>query len=794
MSIRRKTRVNAKQRSANRRTRKRATRRVLAATTPRAAEFQQRLFSTILATARGFHKYGEDLVGVVLLASGVISMLALLGISQGTWTVAVSDALLVWLGWGSALAPLSLVVVGVGLLARGMGWRRSVSWVRVISVELAAVCALGGAHLRIAAMAAADRSVELPAVLQGGGMVAQALDGKGGGKIGWAVAVFAGTVATDSAGLLLALLGGAALVVALGLPWRRLLFSLISLQGSLEQSQEAADAGSSGRSRRRTSLQGSSLRVSQSGGEEQHFTVAAHSDRRPTRPRRRSKLLPPLKLLGDSEPLLPSESEINRNAEIIEHTLQEFGVPAEVIDFRVGPAVTQFAIQPGFVEKAGKDGAVRRHKVRVAQISNRASDLTLALSAQSIRVEAPVPGQSFVGIEVPNRHKTKVGLRSVIESQAFHSIDSPMTIALGRDVSGAPVAADLGAMPHLLIAGTTGSGKSVCITSIVTCLICNNSPADLRLVLVDPKKVELLRFNGLSHVLGRVEVELDRIIGTLRWMTREMDRRYRKMEKMGARELDDYNNKIQRRRGEEKLPRIVVVVDELADLMMMAQNETEQTLVRLAQMARATGIHLIVATQRPSTDILTGLIKANFPARIAFAVASSTDSRVILDTTGAESLLGQGDMLFLSPDAAAPIRIQGVFSGDTEVDEIVEHWRNRAYSDTADDDPGADEETRLQIQAKAAPWDDLLRERAQVADKDDQILRAIEVVKRNRTASVSLLQRKLKIGYPRAARLMDELFEMGVVGEPRQGGKTREVLLQSEDISEAEQAVDGASS
>jgi S-DNA-T family DNA segregation ATPase FtsK/SpoIIIE len=274
-------------------------------------------------------------------------------------------------------------------------------------------------------------------------------------------------------------------------------------------------------------------------------------------------------------------------------------------------------------------------------------------------------------------------------------------------------------------------------------------------------------------------------------MTREMDRRYRKMEKMGARDLDDYNNKIQRRRGEEKLPRIVVVVDELADLMLMAQNETEQTLVRLAQMARATGIHLLVATQRPSTDILTGLIKANFPARLSFAVASSTDSRVILDTIGAESLLGQGDMLFLSPDVPAPMRIQGVFTSDVEVDEIVEYWRERVDADAANDDPAVEEETRLQVQAKAAPWDDLLQQRAQVADKDDQILQAVAVVKKHHTASASLLQRKLRVGYPRAARLMDELFEMGVVGEPRQGGKTREVLVQSEDMSEAEQAADG---
>ena len=785
MSAQIKPLVKSKQRSAKRRGPKRAARRVLAATTPRSAEFQQFLLGALLATMRGLRWYGADVSGVLLLASGFISMMTLLGLSQGTWTMAVSDALVVWLGLGSAFAPLSLMVIGGVLLARGMGWRQRVPWVRVISAELAVLCVLGGAHLRVAAAAATSRGVEMAAVLQGGGIVAEALDGKGGGKIGWAVAVFAGELASGSAGWLLALFGGAALAVALGLRWQQLLFGLISLQGRLGNAQGDARPRPV-RGRRQASPQDNSRRIVRSRGKEQGYTVAVDYHKRTPEQRRRSTLLPPLQLLGEGETLRPSESEINRNAQIIEHTLQEFGVPAEVVDFRVGPAVTQFAVQPGFVEKTSKDGSVRRNKVRVAQISNRASDLTLALSARSIRIEAPVPGQSFVGIEVPNRQKTNVGLRSVIDSQAFHSLNSPLAIALGLDVSGAPVAADLGAMPHLLIAGTTGSGKSVCITSIVTCLIYNNSPSDLRLVMVDPKKVELLRYNGLPHLLGRVEVELDRIIGTLRWMTREMDRRYRKMEKLGARDLDDYNTKIKRRRGEEKMPRIVVVVDELADLMMMAQNETEQTLVRLAQMARATGIHLVVATQRPSTDILTGLIKANFAARISFAVASSTDSRVILDTTGAESLLGQGDMLFLSPDAPTPMRIQGVYTGDAEVDEIVEHWLERIEDGSVDVDTAVEQETRLQVQAKAAPWDDLLRERAQVADKDDQIMQAVEVVKRHRTASASLLQRKLKIGHPRAARLMDELFEMGVVGEPRQGGKTREVLLEPEETFEAE--------
>jgi len=372
-------------------------------------------------------------------------------------------------------------------------------------------------------------------------------------------------------------------------------------------------------------------------------------------------------------------------------------------------------------------------------------------------------------------------------------------MALGRDVSGNAVVADLGKMPHLLIAGTTGSGKSVCITSLVTCLAANNTPDDLRLILIDPKMVELVRFNGLPHLYGKVETELDRILGVLRWVTREMDNRYKLFEAATARNLDNYNSKMARRKDGERLPRVVVMVDELADLMMQAPDETERTVVRLAQMARATGIHLVVATQRPSTDIVTGLIKANFPARISFAVASGIDSRVILDTPGAETLLGKGDMLFLSPEVGTPARLQGCFVTDKEVDRIVSYWREQMEGEPEEDvmaeeqadahereSPGAREqggkgEAPLGSQAARAPWDEMLAREAVVEDKDRQIEQAIEIVKRYGTASASLLQRKMRIGYPRAARLMDELKTMGIVGRERTGGKTREVFIEEDD-------------
>jgi S-DNA-T family DNA segregation ATPase FtsK/SpoIIIE len=398
-----------------------------------------------------------------------------------------------------------------------------------------------------------------------------------------------------------------------------------------------------------------------------------------------------------------------------------------------------------------------RQKVRVAQISALSRDLALALAAERLRIEAPVPGHSYVGVEVPNSSTTLVRLRPILESPEFLKLQSPLAIALGRDVSGQPVVADLARMPHLLVAGTTGSGKSVCLASIITCLVVNNSPATLRLVVLDPKMVELARFSGLPHILGKVETEIERMLAVLRWTLVEMEQRYRLFEASAARDLTAYNRKAERR-GMMPLPRIVVLIDELADLMMSAPDQTEHSLVRLAQMARATGIHLVIATQRPSTDVVTGLIKANFPARIAFSVASSIDSRVILDVNGAESLLGRGDMLFLNPEAGTPLRAQGVLLQDQEIERVIAFWQERLTD---------------QVE-QTAPWEDLVN---QDDDGDDLIEKAIELVRRTQRASASLLQRRLRIGFPRAARLLDELEERGIVGPAQGGGKDREVLI-----------------
>jgi len=476
----------------------------------------------------------------------------------------------------------------------------------------------------------------------------------------------------------------------------------------------------------------------------------------------RNQKLPAFELLAKEQTVIMDDFQVRQMGIQIEKTLEEFGIPAKVAGYRVGPTVTQFAVEPGFVEREGNDGTISKHKVRVSQVSSLAKDLALALSAERLRVEAPIPGQSYIGIEVPNPQSKIVRLRPILESNVFLKVNSPLAIALGQDVSGQPVVADLIKMPHLLIAGTTGSGKSVCVSAITMCLLMNNSPESLRLAMLDPKMVELARFNGVPHLLGKVETSIDRMVGVLHWALAEMDRRYRLLEDAKTRDLDAYNIKMSRK-NQPTLPRIVILIDELADLMMTSAEQTEQSLVRLAQMARAIGIHLIVATQRPSTDVVTGLIKANFPARISFSVASSIDSRVILDVNGAETLMGKGDMLYLAPDVGAPQRAQGVLVTDQEIDNIIHYWQNEQTAESEN----------------KAPWEDLLK--VMEDDTDDLVKQAINLVKTSRRASASLLQRKLRIGFPRAARLLDQLEEMGVVGPSQGGGRDREVLIDPND-------------
>jgi S-DNA-T family DNA segregation ATPase FtsK/SpoIIIE len=704
----------------------------------------------------GLSDFASEVAGVVLLALALITMFGLVGFTAGAWLDPWINIWQRWLGWGSILVVLGLAITGWRLLRRQGG----PAWGRLLALEGAAFSALGLLSLFM------GQSLEV------------AESGQAGGLIGWGLAeslrLLFGILLPDWLSLFLA-----------GL----ILFVLLAFAGAIAFSQMAAVRswlGMAAEPRATVAVLDPVISVSpvqESVSESQTTSAKPRSNRLPAEFRKdfkveektgkpvkaapRSADLPPMELLGEEVSTRPDERHINQMAGLLEKTLAEFGIPAKVVGFQVGPTVTQYAVEPGYIQKQGDEDGEARQKVRVAQISALQRDLALALSAQRLRIQAPVPGRSYVGIEVPNTRTSIVRLRPILESQAFHKITSPLGIALGRDVSGAPLAADLSKMPHLLIAGTTGSGKSVMMSAVAICLVMNNSPADLRLIMLDPKMVELVRFNGLPHLLGKVETQLDRINAVLRWVVAEMQRRYKLLEGERVRDLDGYNRKADRRADAEHLPRIVVLIDELADLMMSTAEHTESTLVRLAQMARAVGIHLVVATQRPSTDVVTGLIKANFPARISFAVASGIDSRVILDTAGAESLLGRGDMLYLAPEAAAPARSQGVMINDQEIERVIAYWQEAWASDEA---------------PEAIPWDTLLQKDAMIEDRDELVEGAIAEIRRTGKSSASHLQRALRIGYPRAARLVDELEEMGILGPVQSGGREREVLMDLDNL------------
>jgi DNA segregation ATPase FtsK/SpoIIIE, S-DNA-T family len=504
-----------------------------------------------------------------------------------------------------------------------------------------------------------------------------------------------------------------------------------------------------------------------------YFTVDDFREARYSLPRLN---LPPLNLLDDVALGKPNEAEINNNARLIEETLLDFELDVEVVDVRVGPTITQYAVQP-FREVQTESGQTITQRVRINKIVSLAGDLGLALAAKRLRIQPYVPGFTYMGIEVPNREPSLVSMRAVMESEAFarafqrpdpddasRTREAPLVVPLGRDVSGEAVAIDLATMPHLLMAGTTGSGKSVCITALITALIMNNTPERMRLILLDPKMVELTRFNGIPHLLGPVETDHERIIGVMRWATREMDRRYKLLETEAARNIDIYNRKIGESRPAEQLPYIVLIMDEIGDLMLARPDEMERTVTRLAQMARAVGMHLVIATQRPSTDIITGLIKANFPSRISFSTVTGIDSRVILDASGAETLVGRGDMLYLAADAGVARRVQGCFVSDTEIDNVVNYWRAKQAPVAAG-------------QESNAPWDKAMTRREALAETDSLLEEAITLVVNLGEASASIVQKGLNIPYPRAAQLMDLIGELGILGPLKADSRSREVLM-----------------
>lgn len=458
---------------------------------------------------------------------------------------------------------------------------------------------------------------------------------------------------------------------------------------------------------------------------------------------------PPLSLLQDSASGKADRGDIKANAAIIERTLESFGVQAKVVEVNLGPAVTQYALEVSLGTKLTK-------------ITGLANDLALALAAPSgqIRIEAPIPGRSLVGIELPNRAPEFVPLKKILESDVMRDSRHKLTLSLGLDVAGKPIVYNLSKMPHCLIAGQTGSGKSVAVNSFISTLLFRAAPSEVKLVLVDPKRVELTGYNGIPHLLAPVIVEPDKVVSALKYLINEMDHRYKMFSQIGARNIESYNEIS----GFQALPYIVLVIDELADIMLYSPVEVEDCVTRLAQMSRATGIHMVLATQRPSVDVLTGLIKANIPCRIAFAVSSLVDSRVILDTPGAERLLGRGDMLFLPPDEAKPRRIQGAYVSDADSTRLIEFLKKTGVS------PQYTEEVTSQpIRGSGVGI-------AAGEEKDELFADAVRVICQSDKASASLLQRRLAIGYARAARILDQLEARGVVSQG-DGAKPRDVLI-----------------
>lgn len=705
-----------------------------------------------------FGRFLWDILGVFLLSLSLITLLGILGLSQGTLMRFWIDLLKRSLGWGSIIVVVTTAVFGIFAFRRAQKVIH-IKWGQVIGLEFAAFFTL--ALLSIVS----------------GNQLSAAEQGEWGGQIGWGIAsLLTEMIGGIWSGVILVLLWVFCFIIGFGF-WKPIERWVMQQAGEEDHShtedvslhEDSSNSSDESPVISPLVVTGSTLSSRDRKNKtippefRKNFKVPERQEKLPTEIKSRSDLLPPLSVLLGEQAYRPDERSINQIAGLIEKTLAEFGIPAKVVGFRNGPTITQFAVQPGFIRKGGEEDE-KQMKVRVAQIAGLQKDLALALSAERLRIEAPVPGHAYVGIEVPNTKAVLVRLRTLLESDEFHKINSPLAISLGRDVSGNPLVADLSRMPHLLIAGTTGSGKSVCMTALVTCLAMNNTPDALRLVLIDSKMVELIRFNGLPHLYGKVETDVQRILGVLRWVVVEMEHRYKLLEAAKARDIDAYNRHLQRRKDVQRLPRIVVMIDEMADLMMSAPDQTEHNLVRLAQMARATGIHLVVATQRPSTDVVTGLIKANFPARLAFSVASGVDSRVILDLPGAESLLGRGDMLFLNPEVGNLIRAQGVLVSDQEIERLIAHWQSSV--------PG---------KLVPPPWETMVEAMSDKTGDDILLERAITLLKKEQRASASMLQRKLNIGYPRAARLLDQLEEMGVIGPATSGGRDRDVLVTPDD-------------
>ncbi len=707
----------------------------------------------------------REVWGLAVTAFGAVTVISLLSQDQGSWSRAWSLLLRQIFGIGAYPVAFLILASGIALLVwTSIEDRIKPRWTLIIGCEIVFFAGLGLVHLL---------SVESPWVL--------AQEGRRGGYIGWAlIRLLVPTLGNTISTFLLALVILAGLLLATGTSWQTLAWRVRWLwaQAGVRVRTRIIEVRRSRALRTALPPEPATSQRSMSAPQPARVTRTSsskHSAARTTpetpkrrASRRRSAKLPPLDLLVPDVSDVGDDADARMRSQTIQETLQAFGVPAQVVEWRRGPVVTQFSIVPGYIERQDRDGNVRRHKVRVSKILSLSNDLALALAASPIRIEAPVPGRAVVGIEVPNTEKSVVGLRGVLESPAFRKTKGTLRLALGRDVSGQSVVADLSGMPHLLLAGATGSGKSACLNAALSSLLFFNTPDQVRLLLVDPKRVELTRFDGIPHLIAPVVVDVQKVIVALRWVVAEMEQRYERFAKAQARDLDGYNN-TQQKKGLDPLPKIVVVIDELADVMLASPDEVERTLCRIAQMARATGIHLVIATQRPSVDVVTGLIKANFPSRISFAVTSQVDSRVILDVPGAEKLLGRGDMLYMAADSPELQRIQGCWVSEDELDALVQYWKRAQPQEEEAPEP--------------PPWEGMSIQES--SDGDELLQQAIDLVREHDQASASFLQRQMRIGYPRAARLIDDLERRGVVGPQESGGRSR-IVIKPEEATDQE--------
>ncbi|MFQ5615607.1 MAG: DNA translocase FtsK 4TM domain-containing protein [Anaerolineales bacterium] len=713
-----------------------------------------------------------DIAGVILTIVGLLTLFSLISSSRSPLTASWLSILSKGFGWGVYLLPLGLFGIGPWLILRDFERIPQLALERISGIGLLYGNLLSILHFLLFAPDKTS-SYNLAALGKGGGYAGAFFSEMliaGLGRWGTVVALLAWTVigvmlAIDvSAAELFGWAAPVAMLLKRGILEIRNRLVTLTRRAIRTSSKVPAPAGFPAASEEATFSRGEDALPTLAGSPGSRIIVTTGAEPH-------QWALPSIADILDQGDVIPFNDDHDRQrAQIIEETLASFGAPAHVVEINRGPTITQFGVEPDFVET--RNG---RTRVRVNKIASLADDLALVLAAERIRIQAPVPGRGYVGIEVPNDEIALVSLRDVIENPTFRIGRVPLRIALGQDTAGYAIATNLANMPHLLIAGATGSGKSVCVNAIISCLLLHNTPDDLRIIMVDPKRVELTNYNGIPHLLAPVVVEMERVVGALQWVTREMDARYQKFADTKTRNITGYN-KNALARGGGKLPYLVVIIDELADLMMLAPDQTEKTVTRLAQLARATGIHLVIATQRPSVDVVTGLIKANFPARVAFAVSSGVDSRVILDQAGAERLLGRGDLLFQAPDAPAPVRLQGVFVSDSEILRLVQYWR--VQNVRADESSPMHTSRPADVPLTGIPlrqipfWEEAEEEENLDPMFDD----AVDLIRRQGRASISMLQRRLRIGYTRAARLIETMEEKGMVGPPEGGAQTRQVL------------------